>query len=141
MNEEYMKIAINESKKAFKKDEVPVGAVIVKNNIIVSKAHNLKETKKDPTQHAEMIAIKKACKKINDWRLNDCLLYVNLEPCTMCMAAIAESRIEKVICGTINEKHHEIVEIIAKENNVDLEIGVLGEESSKTLKDFFHKKR
>ena len=83
MEETFMKEALKEAKKAYKKDEVPVGAVIVKNGEIIAKAYNIKETKTDTTCHAEILAIKKASKKLNAWRLQDCEMYVTLEPCPM----------------------------------------------------------
>ena len=95
-NEKYMEIALNEAVKAFKKGEVPVGAVIVKNNKIISKAYNKIEKNNDATAHAEIIAIKKASKKIKNWRLNGCDLYVTLYPCDMCLGAIIQSRIDNI---------------------------------------------
>lgn len=96
MNELYMKKAFEESLKALKKDEVPVGCIIVKNNKIIAKAYNKKEKKKNATNHAEILCINKACKKMKDWRLDGCIMYVTLEPCMMCQGAINESRISKV---------------------------------------------
>ena len=99
----YMKIALAEAKKAYSKGEVPIGAVIVKNGEIIAKAHNLKETLKSARAHAEILAIEEASKKINDWRLNDCEMYVTLEPCSMCASAIAQARISKLHIGTFNK--------------------------------------
>ena len=104
MQEEFMQVALKEAKKAYKKLEIPVGAVIVKNGEIIAKAHNIKEEKKDTTKHAEIIAIQKASKKLESWRLNDCELYVTLEPCPMCAGAIIQSRIKKVYIGTLSVK-------------------------------------
>lgn len=101
----YMNEAINEAKKAYKKNEVPVGAVIVKNNKIIAKAHNMKENKNIASYHAEILAINKACKKNKNWRLNDCTLYVTMEPCIMCCGAIIQSRIKKVVYGVKNENY------------------------------------
>ena len=95
MNEYYMKIAIKQANKALKYNEVPVGAIIVKNNKIIAKAYNKKEKSNDSTKHAEIIAISKACKKFKNWRLDDCILYVTMEPCMMCSGAIEQSRIKK----------------------------------------------
>lgn len=92
-----MREAIKEAKKALEIEEVPVGAVIVKQGKIISRAHNTKETKQDSTCHAEILAIKKACKKLNSWRLLDCEMYVTLEPCSMCAGALINSRIKKDI--------------------------------------------
>lgn len=92
----YMGIALKEANKAYKKNEVPVGAIIVKNNKIIAKGYNRKEKDKLVTSHAEINAISKACKRIKDWRLNDCIMYVTLKPCLMCQEVIKESRISKV---------------------------------------------
>lgn len=96
MQTKYIQLALKEANKASRQGEVPVGAVIVKNNKIISKAHNMVEKKKNCTQHAEIIAIAKASKKIKNWRLNECEMYVTLEPCGMCREAIKNSRIAKV---------------------------------------------
>ncbi len=92
MEEKFMKAALKEAKKAYDKLEVPVGAVIVKDRKIIARAHNLKETKSDTTKHAEILAIQKASKKLNSWRLLDCEMYVTLEPCSMCAGALINSR-------------------------------------------------
>ena len=104
MQEKFMKEALKEAKKAYDKLEVPVGAVIVKDGEIIARAHNLKETKFDTTNHAEIIAIQKASKKLKSWRLLDCEMYVTLEPCSMCAGAIINSRIKKVYIGANDEK-------------------------------------
>ena len=100
MEEKFMKEALKEAKKAYNKLEVPVGAVIVKDGQIIARAHNLKETKTDTTKHAEILAIQKASKKLESWRLLDCEMYITLEPCSMCAGAIINSRIKKVYYGT-----------------------------------------
>lgn len=102
--ESFMNEALKEANKAFLKDEVPVGAIIVKNDKIIAKAHNLREKTKDSTAHAEIIAIKKAAKKLNDWRLEDCTIYVTIEPCPMCAGAILLSRIDEIVYGAKDEK-------------------------------------
>ena len=102
--EKYMSQALKEAKKAYEKDEIPVGAIIVKNNKIIARAHNLKESKENAICHAEILAIQKACKKLNSWRLNDCQMYVTLEPCSMCAGALINSRIDKVYIGTLDKK-------------------------------------
>lgn len=134
MNEKYMEIAYLEAKKAYKKMEVPVGAVIVKDNKVISKAHNLTEKKNDCTKHAEIIAIKKASKKLKNWRLIDCDLYVTLEPCEMCKGAISLSRIKNVYFSVKKEdkKTKDTCNYIFKsDNNKCLEL----------LKSFFSKLR
>ena len=90
MQEEFMQEALKEAKKAYKKLEIPVGVVIVKDGQIIARAHNMKEEKKDTTKHAEIIAIQRASKKLNSWRLNDCEMYVTLEPCPMCAGAVIQ---------------------------------------------------
>ena len=93
----FMKLALKEEKKAYNKNEIPVGAIIVFGDKVISKGHNLKENKKNVLKHAELIAIEKASKKIGDWRLNECILYTTLFPCPMCASAIQQARIKKII--------------------------------------------
>jgi len=102
--EKWMKAAIEEAEKAWKIGEVPIGAVIVRNGEIIGRGHNLRETAKDPTLHAEMIAIRQAAERLGGWRLIGCSLYVTLEPCPMCAGAIVQSRIEKVVFGASDPK-------------------------------------
>lgn len=99
----YMEIALEEAKKAYLSGEVPIGAVIVKDGEIIAKAHNLKETLKSSTAHAEILAIQEASKRIGDWRLNGAEMYVTVEPCSMCASAIAQARISKLHIGTFNK--------------------------------------
>ena len=143
MPEEFMKEAIKEAKKAAKKLEVPVGCVIVKDGEIIARGHNLKETKKDTTKHAEIITIQKASKKLATWRLNECEMYVTLEPCTMCAGAIINSRIKKIYIGTMDPKTGaagsvlNIFEDYTFNHRVEVEKDILQEECEKILKDFF----
>ena len=116
MDDYYMNIAINEAKKAQKRGNVPIGAVIVKNNRIISKAYNTKNSKNIAIDHAEILAIKKACKKLKSWRLNDCTIYVTLEPCPMCMGAIVESRISNVVYLT-SSNYYEAFNAITHRND------------------------
>ena len=141
MNEYYMRVAIKEAKKAFKKNEIPVGAVIVCNNKIVSKACNKKEKKQNALMHAEIIAINKACKKKKSWRLNDCVMYVTMEPCNMCMGAIIESRIKKIYCGIYNNKSKEINKIIMANEKLEIEYGINKNDIEKIMKESFKKIR
>ncbi len=97
--EKYIDLALKEAKKAYEKDEVPIGAVIVKDGVVISKAHNLKEKNCSVTKHAELIAIERACKKLKNWRLDGCDIYVTLEPCPMCASAIQQARIQSVYYG------------------------------------------
>lgn len=139
--DKYMAIAIDQAKKAFKAGETPVGAVIVHDGKIISKAHNRKEKSNNPMGHAEILAINKACRNMKDWRLNDCLLFVNLEPCIMCMGLILETRIKKIYCSIYNEKYRESLQKIVDTNNIEIEYGLMEEESKTLLKDFFELKR
>ena len=111
MHEKFMLEAIKEAKKALALNEIPVGAIIVKNGKIIARGYNKKETKNDATRHAEIIAIEKACKKMKTWHLNECELYVTLEPCLMCCGAIIQSRIKKIYYG-IESKRFGYVESI-----------------------------
>ena len=136
-NEYYMNLAIKQAQKALKYNEVPVGAIIVKNNKIISQAYNKREKRKDVTQHAEIIAISKACKKLKNWRLDDCVLYVTMEPCMMCTGAIEQSRIKKIIYGIQNDnygcsKNLKTAQIISQ---------VCENECLKLIQSFFKKKR
>ncbi len=140
----FMNEALKEAYIAYSKKEVPIGAVIVKDNKIISRAHNLRETLKDPTAHAEILAIRKAASYIGDWRLSDTILYVTLEPCVMCAGAIILSRIKKTVFGARDEKAGAIVskirlfDIDKFNHKVLYEEGVLSDKSSSLLKNFFY---
>ena len=135
----YMKKAVDLSKKAFNRDEVPVGCVVVCNNKIIATSYNHKEKKQIATEHAEIIAIRKACKKKKSWRLDDCILYTTFEPCIMCAGAIIESRIKKVVYG-VNKIDKGSASFL-KNNNVVVKSGVLENESLALLRTFFENKR
>ena len=143
LNEKFMKEALKEAQKAYEKLEVPVGCVIVKDGKIIARAHNQKETKFDTTKHAEILAIQKASKKLNSWRLIDCDMYVTLEPCPMCAGAIIQSRVRKVYFGAPDEKTGAVGSKLNLftdykfNHNVDFEIGILNEECKSLLQDFF----
>ena len=141
MKEKYMIEAIKQAKKAYKKDEVPIGAIIVKNNKIISKGYNKKEKKHIVTNHAEIIAIEKANKKLKTWHLDECELYTTLEPCMMCSGAIIQSRIKNVYCSIKND-NNDLIKII-KENmlKIDIEYGICKKESLSLIQSFFNKKR
>ena len=142
-----MKEALKEAKKAYEKLEVPVGAVIVKEGKIIARAHNLKESKKDTTKHAELLAIQKASKKLNTWRLNDCEMYVTLEPCTMCAGALIQARLGKLYIGTMDYKTGacgsvlNVLEDYPFNHKIEYETGILKEECEKILQDFFKELR
>lgn len=144
MEEKYMKIALIEAQKAYNKKEIPIGCVIVKNNKIIARSHNLKEKKQSALCHAEILAIKKACKKLKNWRLIDCEMYVTMEPCPMCASAIKQSRISKIYYGVENENNKISKEILAKNDiNEKVEIipNILEKECKKIVQNFFEKKR
>ena len=142
-----MKKALKEAEKSKLTEDVPIGAVIVKDNKIIARAHNLKEKNTDSTSHAEILAIKKAEKKIGDWRLTECEMYVTLEPCAMCAGAILNSRIKKVYigakdfrmgaCGTAID----LSNIETFNHKFDVEFGILESECRKILSEFFSKLR
>ena len=139
MNEYFMKMAYCEAKKAYKNDEIPVGCVIVCENEIVACGYNKKERKNNALMHAEIIAIDKACKKLGSWRLDNCDIYVTLEPCMMCMGAIIESRIRNVYYGAKN-KNEQMYVLNMIDRFVNL-YNVNDADCSKILSDFFINKR
>ena len=142
----YMKEAIKQAKKAYDMIEVPVGCVIVYNDKIIARGYNKRETLESSLAHAEIIAIKKACKKLNSWRLEDCILYVTLEPCCMCAGAIIQSRIKKVVYGAYDYRfgaHISKTQLfdVQFNHNVAITSGVLEEECSPLIKNFFKELR
>lgn len=147
MEEKFMKEALKEAQKAYKKLEVPVGVVIVKDGKIIARGYNQKESKTDTTKHAEIIAIQKASKKLKAWRLLDCEMYVTLEPCSMCAGAIINSRIKKVYIGAEDKKTGAVGSVLNLfddykfNHTVENEKGILQEECEKILKDFFKELR
>ena len=136
MNEYYMKIALKQAKKALKYNEVPVGAIIVKDNKIISQAYNKREKTHDVTKHAEIIAISKACRKLKNWRLEGCTIYITMEPCMMCCGAIEQSRISKVVYGAANENFGNIKNIHVKNISQACE-----KECRELVSEFFKNKR
>lgn len=146
VQEKFMEAALKEAKKAYDKEEVPVGAVIVKDGKIIARAHNLKEIKKDTTKHAEILAIQKASQKLDAWRLTDCEMYVTLEPCSMCAGAIIASRIKKLYIGTMDLKTGACGSVLNLldynfNHKVEVEKGIMQKECEYILKDFFKKLR
>lgn len=141
--EKFMKEALKEAKKAYEKLEIPVGAVIVKEGKIIARAHNLKESKHDTTKHAEILAIQKASKKLESWRLIDCDMYVTLEPCSMCAGALINARIRKLYIGTLDEKTGacgsvlNLFEDYKFNHKVEVEKGIMQKECEEILKNFF----
>ena len=145
--EKFMKMALREAKKAEKAEEVPIGCIIVKDGKVVAKAYNMRQSKRLSTAHAEILAIEKACRKIKDWRLDGMEMFVTLEPCAMCAGAIANSRISKVWFGAYEKKGGGVVSkfnILSESglNHVtDFEGGLLEEECSSIIKEFFRARR
>ena len=143
----FMKEALKEAQKSYKKEEIPVGAIIVKDGKIIARGHNLKETKTDPTKHAEIIAIQKACKKLQTWRLTGCTMYVTLEPCSMCAGSLIQSRLDKVVIGTMDEKTGACGSVLNLlpdykfNHTVQIETGIMQEECKTILQQFFKELR
>lgn len=141
---EFMEIAIKEAEKAYKKNEVPVGAVIVKNNKVIAKSYNKREKKQNVIKHAEINAIEKACKKLKTWRLEECEIYTTLEPCLMCCGAIEQARIKRIYYAASSPSFGQ-VENNNKvfQNNTKIEIYKIDNEEKavKLLQNFFKSKR
>lgn len=140
----YMKEALKEAKKAFDIGEVPIGCVIVQNGKIIARGYNKRQTSKNALMHAEIIAINKACKKLNKWILDDCDIYATLEPCPMCAGAILQSRMNRLIFGAPEPKFGACGSVVNLLNNpsfnhqVEIECGIMQEESKQLLQNFFH---
>ena len=147
MKEYFMKQALIEAQKAKEKLEVPIGVVIVKDDKIIARAHNLREIKKNAVAHAEILAIQKACKKLDAWRLNDCDMYVTLEPCPMCAGAILNSRIRKVYIGACEPRSGaagskiNLFEDYEFNHKTEYETGILEEECRTLMQSFFRERR
>ena len=142
-DEKYMRAAIGQARKAGAIGEVPIGCVIVYEDKIIARGYNRRTIDKNVLSHAEIIAIKKACKKMGDWRLEGCTMYVTLEPCPMCAGAIVQARIPKVVIGCMNPKAGcagSVLDLLHEDgfnHQVEMENGVLEEECSRLMKDFF----
>lgn len=143
MDEKYMKEALKQAEKAKDIDEVPIGCVIVYEDKIVARGYNKRNTKNSTLAHAELIAIDKASKKMGDWRLENCTMYVTLEPCQMCAGAIVQSRMEKVVIGVMNPKAGcagsvlNLLQVEEFNHQVEIVTGVLEKECGDIIKDFF----
>lgn len=145
--EKFMKEAIKQAKKAYKIDEVPIGCVIVYEGKIIARAYNKRNYKKSTLAHAEILAIQKASKVLNDWRLEGCTMYVTLEPCQMCAGAIVQARVDKVVIGCMNPKAGcagsviNLLDMKGFNHQVEVEKGVMEEECSNLLQQFFKELR
>lgn len=143
----YMKEAIKQAKKAYKIKEVPIGCVIVREDKIIARGYNKRNTKKNTLAHAELLAINKASKALEDWRLEDCTMYITLEPCQMCAGAIVQSRMKRVVIGSMNPKAGcagsviNLLEMKEFNHQVELETGVLENECTELLQQFFRELR
>lgn len=146
-DEKYMKEAIRQAKKAKALDEVPIGCVIVYEDKIIARGYNRRNTDKNTLSHAELNAIRKACKKLGDWRLEGCTMYITLEPCQMCAGAIVQARVSRVVIGSMNPKAGcagsvlNILQMDRFNHQVELTKGVLQEECSTMLSEFFKELR
>lgn len=145
--EKYMKQAIHQAKKAYALDEVPIGCVIVYEGKVIARGYNRRNTDKNTLSHAEIIAIRKASKKLGDWRLEGCTMYITLEPCPMCAGAIVQARVTEVVVGSMNPKAGcagsvlNLLEVDGFNHKVKITRGVLEEECSAMLSDFFKELR
>lgn len=146
-DERYMKEAIKQAKKAWKIGEVPIGCVIVYRGEIIGRGYNRRTIDKNTLAHAELLAIRKASRRMGDWRLEDCTMYVTLEPCQMCSGAIVQSRMKRVVVGCMNPKAGcagsilNLLQMPEFNHQVELETGILEEECSGLMKDFFKELR
>ena len=147
MDLKYMDMAIEEARRAFEEDEVPVGCVIVKNNQILALTHNRKEQMNSATKHAEILAIEEASSKINNWRLDGCDVYITLEPCPMCASALKQARVSHIFCGLSNSdfRNYEIVLKILESDKNNASVPIINdlavEKVDKIMKDFFRNRR
>lgn len=142
-DEKYMKMALKEAKKATDLNEVPIGCVIVRDDKVIAKAYNKRNSDKNVLSHAELLAIKQACKKTGDWRLEDCTMYITLEPCQMCSGAMVQARLQRAVIGAMNAKAGcagsvlNILQMQEFNHQVDVTRGVLEAECSEMLSKFF----
>lgn len=142
-DKKYMKLAFKEAKKALAIDEVPIGAVVVKDDKIIGSGYNLKERTQDPTTHAEMIAIRNAANSLNSWRLENCELFVTLEPCPMCIGAMLQARVKRLVFAAYDSKGGAVGSLYDLSNDnrfnhqIEVKGGFMEEKSSKLLKKFF----
>lgn len=147
LDEKYMALALKEAQKALLIDEVPIGAIIVKDNKVIARGHNLREKTNDPTCHAEIVAIRKACKKRKSWRLEGATLYVTVEPCAMCAGTILWSRIERVVYGAPDLKGgalgttFNLYDIKNLNHYPTITSGVMKEECGNIISNYFKTKR
>lgn len=146
-HEKFMRAALAQARKAYDANETPIGCVIVRGDEIIARGYNRRNTEKNTLAHAELIAMRKACRKLGDWRLEGCRMYVTLEPCPMCAGALVQSRIDEVIIGCMNPKAGcagSVVNLLQQEgfnHRVEITQGVLGEECAELMTSFFKQLR
>ena len=141
-HEQFMELALQEAEKAVKQGEVPIGAVIVKDGRVIAKAHNMREQWLDATAHAEVIAIREACEKLHNWRLSGCALYVTVEPCPMCAAALAWSQISRIVYAAPDPKRgYSLFSPSLLHPKTEVCSGILAEECGNLVSDYFKKIR
>ena len=146
-DERWMRLALEEAKKAFLKDEVPIGAIAIVGDEVIARAHNLKETNHDATHHAELLLLQECARILGRWRLTDVTIYATIEPCIMCMGAMSHARIKRLVYGARDEKFggaHSLYQIAHDErlnHRFEVEEGILADEASQIMKDFFKRKR
>lgn len=146
IHERFMRLALKQAQVSYKNDEVPIGAIVVKNGQVIARAHNTRNASRNAVEHAELVAIERACKKLNDWRLTGCDLYVTLEPCVMCLGACYNARISNVYFGAFDLSGKgcvQLSEMIGHTLNHELTLqgGVLEKECSAILTEYFKSKR
>ena len=146
INEHFMRLALKQAQVSYKKDEVPIGAVVVKDGVVIARAHNTRNASRNAVEHAELVAIQRACKVLGDWRLTGCDLYVTLEPCVMCLGACYNARISNVYFGAYDLSGKgcvQLSEMIGHTLNHELTLsgGVLEKECSNLLTQYFQSKR
>ncbi|WP_129722906.1 tRNA adenosine(34) deaminase TadA [Xylanivirga thermophila] len=147
LHEDFMRQAIYEAQKAYSRDEVPIGAVVVKDGLVIGRGYNLRESHQDPTLHAEIIAIREASKNLKSWRLTGCSLYVTIEPCAMCAGAMIQSRLENLIFGAWDPKGgcvgslYDLVTDNRFNHRVEVIQGILEDECRELMQNFFRQKR
>ncbi len=140
-DEKFMKEAIKLARKAFNKNEIPVGAIIVKDGVVIAKGYNKKNNSNLTTDHAEIIAINKANKKLNNWRLDGCTIYITLEPCPMCASAIEQARISRIVTSSINNKQENRKIVLSILKNKDWKKHFLIDQSEDIINEFFKLRR
>lgn len=146
IHERFMRLALKQAQVSYKNDEVPIGAVVVKDGVVIARAHNTRNASRNAVEHAELVAIQRACKVLGDWRLTGCDLYVTLEPCVMCLGACYNARISNVYFGAYDLSGKgcvQLSEMIGRTLNHELNIcgGVLEKECSEILTEYFKSKR